>query len=292
MVFSLPSFVGVGDPFVKKKKLKDQRAVGKNFVAVSGKTGKLPDALFEKDFKSLHEGDRFVESTVADRRYVNEKIKKNLTSNGFKVASLPQKPQGLGSYYGTIQKVAFPHETDFIVPRKGDVPVKSAPKPRQIYTAPAKKGTFGFANITIGKEGQDYIASFYGQERENEKKQREASNKLMKGAPFKLVGRKGTTFDEGPTTGCTTCFMMTKPMPIRKQKTVAPRKPAEAPWKPNGPTNQKAPIEYREDPYDHVDPRVATKKSKKAGSDDSKAWKPNSSTDNFWYSTSIAFRRL
>jgi hypothetical protein len=290
MVFSIPSFVGVGDPYVKRRKLKDQRVVGRNFVAVAPKTGKNPDALLEKEFHSIHEGDRFVEAQVADRRYQNAKLKKNLTSNGFKFASPPQKPQGLGSYFGTIQKTAFPHETDFIVARKGDIPAKHATKPRQIYTAPGKKGTFGFPNTTIGKEGQDYVASFYGQERENARKEREASMKLMKGAAFKVVGRKGKTFDEGPATGVSQCFVMTKPMPIRKQKAVPPKKPLEHPWKPNGPTNQKPSIEYREDPYDKFDPRAPRKTHKKDS--DAKAWKPNSSTDNFWYSTSIAFRGL
>lgn len=290
MVFSIPSFVGVGDPFVKRKKAKDQRKVGLNFVAVAPKTGKQPDALFEKEFHSLHEGDRFVEQAVAERRYHNAKLTKNLTQNGFKCASPSQKAQGLGSYFGTIQKTAFPHETDFIVARKGDVPVRKPTKARQVYTAPSKKGTFGFPNTTIGKEGQDYVASFYGQERENARKEREASQKLMKGGGFKVCGRRGTTFDEGPTTGVTQCFVMTKPMPIRKQKPVVPKKPLEAPWRPSGPTNQKPPLEYREDPYDKYDPRAPPKGKKKA--DDSKAWKPNSSTDNFWYSTSIAFRRL
>ena len=292
MVFSIPSFAGVGDPYVKRKKIKDQRVVGRNFVAVAPKTGKNPDALFEKEFHSLHEGDRFVEQTVADRRYQNSKLKKNLTPSGFKCASPPQKATGLGGYFGTIQKTAFPHETDFVVPRKGDIPVKRATKPRQIYTAPAKKGTFGFPNTTIGKEGQDYVASFYGQERENARKEREASNKLMKGAAFRVIGRRGKTFDEGPATGVSLCFVMTKPMPLRKQKPVAAvKKPAvEQPWKPNGPTNQKPPLEYREDPYDKYDPRAPPQGRKKES--DVKSWKPNSSTDNFWYSTSIAFRRL
>jgi hypothetical protein len=291
MVFTIPSFIGVGDPFVKRRKAKDQRVVGRNFVAVAPKTGKMPDALFEKEFHSLHEGDRFVESQVADRRYQNSKMKKNLTPNGFKCASPPQKAQGLGSYFGTIQRAAFPHETDFLVARKGDVPAKKETKPRQVYTAPGKKGTFGFPNTTIGKEGSDYVASFYGQEREDARKAREAHQKLMKGAAFKVLGRKGKTFDEGPATGVSLCFVMTKPMPIRKQKPVVPKKPLEAPWKPSGPTNQKPPLEYREDPYDKLDPRAKPKSHKKVDSD-TKAWKPNSSTDNFWYSTSIAFRGL
>lgn len=290
MVFSIPSFTTVGDQYQKKKVI-DQRSHGKSFVAVSGRVGNMPDALFEKQFKSIHEGDRFVELNVAERRYKNEKLKKNLTTNGFRFSSPSQKASGLGSHYGTLQGTPFRHETDFVVPRKGEAPPKPHHEPRAIFTSPPKKGTFGFSNICLSNIGQEYVASFYDQGREDAKKDRQRHEALMKGQPFKLGGRKGTTFDEGPMTGATTCFMLTKPLQPRKQKAVPPKKKAEQPWRPCGPVFKNTKCEYREDPYDGYDPREGPKK-KAHGSSDKAAWKPNSNTDNHWYSCSIAFKRL
>lgn len=290
MVFSIPSFATVGDPYVKKKVI-DARSHNRTFLTSPAKDGVMPDALFDKQFKSIHEGDKYVETIKAERRYQNEKLKKNLTTNSFKFASPPQKAVGLGSYFGTIQKEAWRHETDFVVPRKGEAPPKPVLKPRQIYTALPKKGTFGFPRITLSEIGSDYVASFYDQARENAHNERLRHEKLMKGAPFKTGGRKGYTFDESPGTGASTCYMLTKPIPAKKQRPEAPKKKLEQPWRPSGPIFKNTMMEYREDPYDHYDPRVGTQK-KNHGSSDKAAWKPNSSIDNHWYSCSIAFKRL
>mmetsp|Transcript_68833 Transcript_68833/g.80241 ORF Transcript_68833/g.80241 Transcript_68833/m.80241 type:complete len:291 (+) Transcript_68833:130-1002(+) len=290
MVFSIPSFATVGDPYVKKKVV-DARSHNRTFLTSPPKPGTMPDSLFDHEFKSIHEGDKYVEPHVADRRYHNDKLKKNLTTNGFKFASPPQKAVGLGSYFGTIQKDAWRHETDFVVPRKGEAPPKPVSRPRQIYTALPKKGTFGFPNITLSAIGSDYVASFYDQGRENARIEREAHQKLMKGAPFKTGGRKGFTFDESVATGASTCYMLTKPLAPRKAKTEAPKKKLEQPWRPSGPIFKDTKMEYREDPYDHYDPRVGTQK-KGHGGGDKAAWKPNSNIDNHWYSCSIAFKRL
>lgn len=293
MVFSIPTFATVGDPYVKKK-IKDERSGLRSFLNPAPKKGTMPDALFDHEFKSIHEGDTYVEPGVADRRYKNEKLKKNLTTNGFRYSNPSPKAVGLGSYFGTIQKEAFRHETDFVVPRKGEAPPKPVPKPRQIYTKPATRGTFGFPKTALSDIGQDYVASFYNQGREDAKKERLEHQKLMKGAPFKTGGRKGTTFDESPATGVSSCYVLTKPMPIRKPKKVVEVKKAEAPWRPGGPVFKSTVMEYREDPFDHYDPRVGTKKKGGHGGTDGDraAWKPNSQTNNFWYSTSIAFKRL
>ncbi|CUI14707.1 Hypothetical protein, putative [Bodo saltans] len=291
MVFSIPTFATVGDPYVKKK-IKDERSGLRSFLNPAPKDGSMPDALFDHEFKSIHEGDTYVEPGVADRRYKNEKLKKNLTPNGFRYSNPSAKAVGLGSYFGTIQKDAFRHETDFVVPRKGEAPPKPASKPRQIYTKPATRGTFGFPKITMSEIGQDYVASFYDQGRENARKERLAHDKLMKGAPFTTGGRNGTTFDESRATGASTCYMLTKPIAPKKPKKEMEFKKADAPWKPSGPVFKATVMEYREDPYDHYDPRVGTKKRNQAKEGDRASWKPNSQTNNFWYTTSIAFKRL
>jgi len=224
----------------------------------------------------------------------NEKLKKNITTSGFKYSNPSAKAVGLGNYYGTIQQTPFRHETDFIVPRKGEAPPHHKAQARPIYTQPTKRGTFGFPNTTISKIGTDYIASFYGQERSNAAKDREASQKLIKGAPFRPSGRSRGTFDEGEATGVSTCFMMTKPMAPRKVKPLKVYKKQDQPWRPCGQVDQIIKVEYREDPYDKFDPRVGVKKKghKASAPSDRASWKPNSSTDNFWYSCSIAFKRL
>lgn len=289
MVFSIPSFATVGDPYVKKV-VKDQRSHNRTFLTGPPKTGTMPDALFDKVTKSIHEGDKYVEPNVAERRYKNEKLKKNLTANGFVFANPPKKPTGLGSFFGTIQNEPFKHETDFVVLRKGEAPPKPTSRARQIYTAPPKKGTFGFPKTLLSDIGGDYVASFYNQDKINAHNERLKHEKLMKGAPFKTGGRSGTTFDESPATGATTCYMLTKPIPPKKVKEAPVYKKAEAPWKPSGPIFKTTQMEYREDPYDHFDPRVGT--VKKLVPSDKAAWKPNSNTDNHWYSCSIAFKRL
>lgn len=290
MVFSVPTFATVGDEYDKKKPI-DQRTHGKSFVAVGPKSGNGPDALFEKEFHSIHEGDPYVDPGTADKRYRLEKAKKNLTSNGFRMASFPKKPTGAGDYHGTFNEGPLRHDTDYNVPRKGEKPPRKQPEKRGIFTAPTKKGTFGVTGTTLG--GQiEHVACFYDSERQADRERAKKSRQLMKGAPFKNAGRLGATFDENPGTGASKCYTLTKPLSPRKEKPPSKTvvKGPDAPWRPSGQVPKKvAEIEYREDPYHGYDPRVAPKKRPVS---DKAAFKPVGRTADSWYTKSIAFARL
>lgn len=290
MVFSVPTFTTVGDDY-DKKHVVDERSKGRNFVAVAPKQGKLPDALFEKTFKSLHEGDPFVEQLVRERRHRNDKARARVSgAPPFRVASNPAKPTGRGDFHGTFSG-AIPHETDYVVPRKGDVTPKRQPGRRPIFTAPCKKGGYGVPGITLSRIGEDYISDFYENHIAVERQRNKLSREMQKGNAFKPCGRRGGAFDEGPGTGASQCYKMTQAMAPVKAKSGTTGKAPEAPWRPAGPAPKAIPVvEYREDPYGGIDPRVPTKKKKM---DTAKAaFKPSGGCDNSWYTKSIAFARL
>lgn len=297
MVFSIPTYTTIGDRY--EKKVIDERSKGKTFLVPSGRTGKLPDALIQKEFLSINEGDKYVDPGTADRRYRLEKKKKNITEAPFKYANFPQKPSGSGSYFGTMDGKPIPHETDYIVPRKGDKIEKKGPTVRPIYTAPSKKGSYGMVGTTFSSVGQDYVADFYDTKRMRERQEREASHKKMQSSAFKPVGRSAKTFDEAPNAGVSSCYTLTKPMPPRKPQALNKysivHKKLDTAWRPAGTIPPGAPIEYREDPYDKLDPRDPPKKRREEIAKRNTAhtaWKPNNSGKDVWYTTSIAFKKL
>lgn len=296
MVFSVPSFVGVGDDY--DKKADTGKKPGRTFLCPAPKLGTGPDALLDKTFKSVHEGDPYVEPGVAERRSKMEAAKKRINPSGFKLANPPKKGCGLGSYFGTFQDKPTPHETDYVVPRKGEVPARKKAEPRPILTNPTKVGTYGVSGTLLSGIGSDYVADFYDAKRQKEREDLERHKKLMKGAPWRGGGRKGYTFDEGEGTGVSTCYQLTQPLsPRAERKSTFECKGPEAPWRPGGkiPT-RLPPVEYREDPYDGYDPRTESKGKKAstapAGADRA-GWKPsNAGQNDFWYTKSIAFARL
>lgn len=285
MVFSVPSFNTVGDDYDKKGGQTALPKGGKSFAVPGPKKGNGTDATFSKVIASIHEGDKYVDPGTAEKRYKREQAKKRITPQGFRMASLPQKACGLGGYFGCLGQPT-PHETDFIVPRKGEAPPKKTQEKRNIFTAPTKM------KDNLSTYGGEYIADFYDQDKEKQKAAREAHQKKLKGAAFKGASRLGGTFDENMGTGASKCYQMTKPMTILKnKKDLPPLKGPENPWRPGGPTEKLMPqVEYREDPYDGFDPRVGTVKKKTSSG--RAGWKPGGATNSSWYTKSIAFGRL
>lgn len=292
MVFSVPTFTSVGDDYDKKINSGKPKP-GRCFVTSGPKQGMGIDVTFEKAYKSIHEGDPYIDPGTAERRAKLESSKKRVVPEGFKLSSPPQKASGLGGYFGTFQKQPIPHETDYIVPRKGDKPARREPAPRPIFTAPTRKGTYGVAGTLLSKEGTEYVADFYDAKKVSEKEDHEKHKKLMKGAPWKGCGRKGFTFDESYNTGAPQCYVLTKPLEPKKEfKSKVQGHPQSVAWKPGGVVPTKLPpIEYREDPYDGHDPREAPRK-KTADESKGPSWRPNGATNDTWYTKSIAFARL
>lgn len=294
MVFSIPSFLGVGDDY-DKKDLKDKRAVGRNFAVPGPKSGNGPDAMLGKQFVSIHAGDRYVDPDTMERREKVEKRKKNIVPQGFRPTNAAPKPCGPGDSYTTMGQ-KFPHMTDFVVPRRGDIPAKVEVPKRGIYAHFPKTGGFGYAGLTLSRVGEDYVASEYDAPRKKAMEERErhiAALAKRNAPPFRCPGRLGTTLDEGPMTGASQCYTLTKPMPPKQifvsqaAVSVAGRTAA---WRPAGalPQLRYSEIKYLEDPYDGYDPRVGTVKKKPSD----KFMKPAGATNTSWYTKSIAFARF
>lgn len=286
MVFSIPSFATVGDDYDKKPT--ESRFKGKTLIPGAKKE------TFD-EFKSIHQGDPYVDSGTAERRAKLEASKKRVNGAVFRLASPPKKACGLGSYFGTFQDKPTPHETDYVVPRKGEAPPRKEPAPRPIFTNPTKKGTFGVAGTLLSKEGTEYVADMYEAKREAARKDLEEHKKAMKGAPWKGCGRRGYTFDEAAGTGASSCYALTKPLEEKKlPKSNAAVKGPEAPWRPGGKIPVKLPpVEYREDPFDGYDPAAEPrKKASTAPSGSRPSWRPNGNQNDTWYTKSIAFGRL
>lgn len=290
MVFSIPSFLGVGDDY-DKKRVVDKKLLGRNFAVPCPKSGKGPDAMLNKQFVSIHAGDRYIDPDTMERRERVERRKKNIVPTGFRPTNAAPKPCGLGDHYTTMGQ-KFPHMTDFIVPRRGEAPPKKQIPARGIYAYFPKSGGYGYAGTTMSKVGEDYVANFYDAYRMQEAAERVKNKEKMKGgAPFRCPGRLGTTLDEGPLTGASQCYTLTKPMPP-KQIFVSKASGArpEVPWKPAGalPQLRYDDVKYCEDPYDGYDPRVGVVKKKPS----EKFMKPAGATNTSWYTKSIAFARL
>jgi hypothetical protein len=293
MVFSVPTFATVGDDYDKKPQ--QTKKPGRTFLTPGPKSGTLPDATFSKDYRSIHEGDPYIDQGTAERRVKMESVKKRLNPVGFRLSSPPKKACGLGSYFGTFQDKPTPHETDYVVPRKGEAPPRKPAAPRPMLTNPTRKGTYGVAGTLLSPIGQEYVADFYDSRRQKDREDHEKHKQLVKGAPWKGGGRKGYTFDEGEGTGVSTCYQLTKPLsPRHEHKATYQVKGPEAPWRPGGKLPvQLPPVEYREDPYDGYDPRTEPrKKAETAPSGTRAGWRPNGQTNDFWYTKSIAFGRL
>ncbi|KAJ3050271.1 hypothetical protein HDU99_008707, partial [Rhizoclosmatium hyalinum] len=99
----------------------------------------------------------------------------------FKPSSVPPKPSGSGSQWGTI-------EQQYPLPNKGKnlelppAPPKQKPESKPNFlTRPPKKGTgYGYANVTIGKS-YDYMSEPYDSVLHAERKDRAESKKKMVG---------------------------------------------------------------------------------------------------------------
>lgn len=284
MVFSIPSYLCVGDRY---KHVVDERAMGPSMLVGRGKTGHNPDALFSKSHTYIWNGERGGDIGAIRRKEAAASAKKYLTPNGFSYVGPAQKPEGLGSYFGTIGGV-IPY---IARPREfRGIPAKKEFAPRGIYTNRLKKGSYGYAHLGISDVGCDYIANFYNQQAENARKEREEWKKKMPDTPFKPACRRGFTFDESVPTGVSKVYTMTKT--FREKKEVPPMAHfrVEQPWRPAGYIDDKPTrMDYWEDPYGGFDPRVPPKERVKKPSD--QVFYPSHRGDNFWYTQSIALRR-
>jgi len=248
MTFSPPVFITIGDEFDKKDKVGD-RYKGKNFRTIPGKRGTFGDALFQKKFLSLSEGDKYVDPGYFDKKYRLENEKKKLNPTGFKYTNPSHKPTGSGTYYGTFSEKNPPkHEVEYDVVKRGESPDKAGQHQRNIVTNPPKRGTYGFPHRAIGEEIH-YISDPYDGERRKEALAAKQSSKRIVGPPFKGACKAHNFFDETPH-GVSKVFTIDKALPAKKALYDSKKFVATKAWKPSGPIKFQKVEEYQEDPFE------------------------------------------
>lgn len=279
-MFSVASYNTIGDEYDKKIPVSD-RLRGKQMLTNPPRKGGTPDVCFERKFASLSMGDKYLDPGTRDKQERLTQGKKKLTQDGFRYTSPAKKSSGLGNYYGCFCEKAPPkHETEYVVVKKGELPEKVAPQPRNIMTGPAKKGTYGFTGTTISK-GDEY--KYLSDPYDSLKKRQEAkeSSKKLIGPAFKASCRRVEFFDAQPNVGVSKIYSLDKPLPPRKADPPKKEQPITVPFKPSSPSKSgysgtltKYP-EYKEDPYEAKEKaeREARMKNKPTV-----IWKPTSNS--------------
>eukprot|EP00755_Sulcionema_specki_P030354 Sspe_Gene.94158::Locus_66602_Transcript_1_1_Confidence_1.000_Length_621::g.94158::m.94158 len=180
-------YITIGDDYDKKLPV-DLRNVGlKCFTTSPSKKGKGPDVTFDwnlrnKKFLSLSEGDKYMDPGTKEKREKLESAKRFVGGVPWKYTGPPKKSAGKGNWYGTFweadKKEGPPrHETEYDVVKKGEMPPKLEPRPRNILTTPAKKGTYGvpgtllsnaFGGANADWNGTEYICDPYDNARKKQ----------------------------------------------------------------------------------------------------------------------------
>lgn len=311
-LFSVPSYNTIGDEYEKSCPIAD-RGRGAQMTTSPSKKGNGPDVLLEykmsKEFKSLHLGDKYIDPHSLEQKFQAEKAKKKLTSEGFRYSSPPKKSCGLGNYYGcfcdlenpTSKKKTFrpSHETEFVVVKKGELPGKVQPQLKNIVTSSAKKGTYGFPGVTIGKGDEyKYISDPY------DAVKRKDIKKSVSEKPFKTACKRLDYFDGQGNVAASRIYSLDKPLPARKPEPPRKEPVISVPFKPSSPSkgvfgfgpvpvkkgdrSQLKPFpEYKEDPYEQKE------RAERDSRDKSKpgvVWKPVSGNKTLAI-RSIAFNK-
>eukprot|EP00002_Diphylleia_rotans_P011320 TRINITY_DN2236_c0_g1_i1.p1 TRINITY_DN2236_c0_g1~~TRINITY_DN2236_c0_g1_i1.p1 ORF type:complete len:225 (-),score=59.97 TRINITY_DN2236_c0_g1_i1:905-1579(-) len=203
-VFAPASSINIGDPYVKKLP-PDARTTGKQLVTSPSKRGQVADNWSPGYYKvnRLYEGEKYVEPWLIERKERVESSKKNLTKTGFIPSSPPKARSGLGSFYGCVGG-PIPYEPQGTPPKQ-----KPTESPKQIVTSPAKKGTFGYAGITLSKS-PEYLSEPYDEARKLELKQAKEEHKKRIGGAFKSTSKPVDFFDSQPNVAASKVFTSDK----------------------------------------------------------------------------------
>ncbi|PNH11892.1 hypothetical protein TSOC_001211 [Tetrabaena socialis] len=168
----------------------EPRDHGLNFKATVGRVGKGNDASFGA-FKSLYQGDKYVDPSRRALQAQNELRKKQVGPAPFKAASPMKHSTTPGDFVGTIEgKVEYVPGRTFAVQKKRE-DIKGEPK--GFYTSPAKKGTFGYNKTTLSERtGYQGVATEYEYQHDPEELQRqrrvqerEADHAARQAPPFR-----------------------------------------------------------------------------------------------------------
>mmetsp|Transcript_18056 Transcript_18056/g.58963 ORF Transcript_18056/g.58963 Transcript_18056/m.58963 type:complete len:281 (+) Transcript_18056:57-899(+) len=186
-IFSQMSSICVGDKFDKTEKL-PERFLGKQFTSGATITGNNADAMLDKTFKRLSEGDTYLDPGALERKHRVAQRKMNISEKAFYPSQPGRKAPGPGTSYGCIGK-----QPDYMA-ETADTNEKDAAVGRNFYTNPPKKGGFGVPGTTISP-ANTYLPDEYLASRTIDKVERaKAREKIHK--PFNSTGTsRGGYFD-------------------------------------------------------------------------------------------------
>ncbi|KAJ3041517.1 hypothetical protein HDV00_009313 [Rhizophlyctis rosea] len=166
-LFSEAPYISVNDPFDERKARSSalaERTKGKQFITGPPKRGHdTKDVYFEKDFGRLFENEGYTDLVVLRRRWRLQAKERNIVPAPFKPTSVPPKPSGKGSIYGTIEQQwpVFKEGGDTFPSFAETRPYEKPESKINFLTRPPKAGTgYGYPNVTIGKP-PEYISTPY-----------------------------------------------------------------------------------------------------------------------------------
>ena len=117
-MFGNPSYISIGDEYDKKMVTND-RYKGKGFTTTPGRKGQGPEVTFDRRFKSIHEGDKYVDPGTHEKKYRLAQEKRKITTDGFKYTSPGKRSCGSGNYFGCFNEQGVPkHETEYEVTKR------------------------------------------------------------------------------------------------------------------------------------------------------------------------------
>ncbi|KAL7749049.1 hypothetical protein RI367_005453 [Sorochytrium milnesiophthora] len=130
--------------------------------------------VYFREFTRTFEGEGYTDLVALRRKDRRESAKKNIASQDFRPASVPQNSSGRGSIYGTLEHTyPLEHMLPMLDPREPDAPKSPETKPN-IYTNPAKQGGFGYLQGTINRL-PEYISSPYARKHDMDREYDQAS---------------------------------------------------------------------------------------------------------------------
>ncbi|ORZ32509.1 hypothetical protein BCR44DRAFT_69593 [Catenaria anguillulae PL171] len=215
-LFSEMGYLKTGNPAaVKEKKPQEQ---GKQFTTTPAKEG----TYFAQSYARAFQGEAYTDLVVVRRQYRREQSQRNLNPAGFRPSNVPPRGSGKGSIYGTISQQYPLTDTPPPLPPAPDT---SAPKQatlRNLYTAPPKKGGFGYVDGTIGKP-YGYLPSPYDAEHKLSVELAQKSKQMrVDSKPFVGSVHERPFFDENPFTGASPFTIAQRPHSPQPEK----------PWRP------------------------------------------------------------
>lgn len=269
-MFSAPVYLSIGDEYDKRDPNKTPaiREGQKQFTVSAKKHPHLLDSAFT-NFCSVSTGDPYKSESIHGPFRQRDPTRDKSTEPFRPTGPSKSSGKGKGTYYGTFcDGKPYKHETEFppIYKEKSDVR-------RNFYTNPPKKGTYGYAGLTIAKAGEIVYVSdpFEGNKRKDALAKKEGVAQEV-GAPFKPFVRHGGCFDDSER-GFTTVYSLNKPLPYKKEKPKETLPATTKPWVPGNALTKditKFP-EYKEDPYDIRERKI---REQKQAERNYKAWCP------------------